>query len=47
MNGDLLAKCELPPAFQMALTVLAKTGFTQAEIDLMTKENPARLLGFK
>jgi predicted metal-dependent phosphotriesterase family hydrolase len=31
----------------MALSVLAKTGFSQAEIDLMTKQNPARLLGLK
>jgi len=34
-------------AFQMALTVLAKEGFSQAEIDLMTKQNPARFLGLK
>jgi dihydroorotase-like cyclic amidohydrolase len=34
-------------AFQMALTVLAKSGFSQAEIDMMTKQNPARLLGLK
>lgn len=34
-------------AFQMALAVLAKEGFSQAEIDLMTKHNPARLLGLK
>ena len=32
-------------AFQIALGVLAKEGFSQAEIDVMTKENPARLLG--
>jgi predicted metal-dependent phosphotriesterase family hydrolase len=31
----------------MALAALAKAGFTQAEIDLMTKENPARFLGLK
>jgi predicted metal-dependent phosphotriesterase family hydrolase len=31
----------------MALTVLAKAGFTQAEIDLMTKRNPARFLGLE
>jgi hypothetical protein len=34
-------------AFQMALAVLVKEGFTQAEIDLMTKHNPARFLGLK
>jgi hypothetical protein len=34
-------------SFQMALTVLAKAGFTQAEIDLMTKRNPARFLGLE
>jgi Family of unknown function (DUF6282) len=34
-------------AFQMAMAVLAKSGFSQAEIDMMTKQNPARLLGLK
>ena len=34
-------------AFQTALSVLAKSGFSQAEIDMMTKQNPARLLGLK
>jgi Family of unknown function (DUF6282) len=34
-------------AFQMALPVLAKAGFSQAEIDMMTKQNPARFLGLK
>jgi hypothetical protein len=34
-------------AFQMALAVLAKEGFSQAEIDMMTKTNPARFLGLK
>jgi len=34
-------------AFQMALAVLAKSGFSQADIDMMTKQNPARLLGLK
>jgi hypothetical protein len=34
-------------AFQTALAVLAKAGFSQAEIDLMTKQNPARFLGLK
>ena len=34
-------------AFQMALAVLAKEGFTQAEIDMMTKTNPARFLGLQ
>jgi Family of unknown function (DUF6282) len=34
-------------AFQVALAVLAKAGFSQAEIDLMTKQNPARFLGLK
>ena len=34
-------------AFQMAITVLARSGFSQAEIDMMTKQNPARFLGLK
>ncbi len=34
-------------AFQMALAVLADSGFTQAEIDTMTKRNPARFLGLE
>jgi hypothetical protein len=34
-------------AFQMAMAVLAKSGFSQAEIDMMTKQNPARFLGLK
>jgi hypothetical protein len=34
-------------AFQMAIPVLAKSGFNQAEIDTMTKQNPARLVGLK
>lgn len=34
-------------AFQIALAVLAKAGFSQAEIDTMTKHNPARFLGLK
>jgi hypothetical protein len=34
-------------AFQIALAVLAKEGFSQAEIDMMTKRNPARFLGLK
>jgi len=34
-------------AFQMALAVLAKSGFSQTEIDMMTKQNPARFLGLK
>ena len=34
-------------AFQIALAVLAKEGFSQAEIDMMTKTNPARFLGLK
>ena len=34
-------------AFQTALAVLAKSGFNQAEIDIMTKQNPARFLGLK
>ena len=32
-------------SFQMALAVLADAGFTQEEIDLMTRVNPARFLG--
>ena len=34
-------------SFQMALAVLAKEGFSQAEIDMITKTNPARFLGLK
>ena len=34
-------------AYQMAIAVLLKEGFTQAEIDLMTKTNPARFLGLQ
>ena len=34
-------------AFRIALRVLANAGFTQAEIDMMTKQNPARFLGLK
>ena len=34
-------------AFQMAMSVLAKAGFSQAEIDVMTKRNPARIVGLK
>jgi uncharacterized protein DUF6282 len=32
-------------SFRIALAVLAKEGFSQAEIDMMTKTNPARFLG--
>ncbi len=34
-------------SFQIALAVLVKAGFSQAEIDLMTKRNPARFLGLE
>jgi len=34
-------------AFQMAMTVLARSSFSQSEIDMMTKQNPARFLGLK
>ncbi len=34
-------------SFQIALAVLAKAGFSQAEIDTMTKRNPARFLGLE
>jgi predicted metal-dependent phosphotriesterase family hydrolase len=34
-------------SFQIALAVLAKAGFSQAEIDVMTKRNPARFLGLE
>jgi hypothetical protein len=34
-------------SFQMALAVLAKEGFSQADIDMMTKTNPARFLGLE
>src|SRR5215469_7392784 len=34
-------------AFQLALAVLAKSGFSQDEIDMMTRKNPARFLGLK
>jgi hypothetical protein len=32
-------------SFRMALAVLAEAGFSQAEIDVMTRHNPARFLG--
>jgi hypothetical protein len=34
-------------SFRIALAALAKEGFSQAEIDMMTKTNPARFLGLK
>jgi predicted metal-dependent phosphotriesterase family hydrolase len=34
-------------AFQMAIKLLAQSGFSQAEIDMMTRQNPARFLGLK
>ena len=34
-------------SFQIALASLAKEGFSQAEIDMMTKRNPARFLGLE
>ena len=34
-------------AFRTALVVLAQAGFSQAEIDMMTRHNPARFLGLK
>ncbi len=34
-------------AYEMAIATLLKEGFTQAEIDLMTKTNPARFLGLQ
>ena len=34
-------------SFRIALVVLAKAGFSQAEIDVMTKRNPARFLGLE
>lgn len=34
-------------AFEMALTILAESGFSQDEIDVMTKRNPARFLGLE
>jgi predicted metal-dependent phosphotriesterase family hydrolase len=34
-------------AFHMAMTALARSGFSQAEIDTMIKHNPARFLGLK
>jgi hypothetical protein len=34
-------------AFRIALPVLQKEGFTQVEIDMMTKRNPARFLGLE
>ena len=34
-------------AFRIALTVLQKEGFSEAEIDTMTKLNPARFLGLQ
>jgi hypothetical protein len=34
-------------SFRIALQVLAKEGFSQADIDVMTKRNPARFLGLE
>lgn len=34
-------------AFEMALTILVDAGFSQEEIDLMTKHNPAHFLGLE
>ena len=34
-------------SFEMAIAVLKKEGFTQQEIDLMAKINPARILGLQ
>ena len=34
-----------PDAFKMAVADLLEAGFTKAEIDMMTKRNPARFLG--
>jgi hypothetical protein len=34
-------------SFRMALAALAKAGFSQAEIDVMTRHNPARFLGLE
>ena len=34
-------------AFRIALTVLARAGFSQSEIDMMTRTNPARFLGLR
>jgi len=34
-------------AFEMALTILAESGFSQDEIDVMTRRNPARFLGLE
>jgi hypothetical protein len=34
-------------AFRIALAVLAKAGFSQAEVDRMTRRNPARFPGLK
>ena len=34
-------------SFEMALEVLVDAGFTQEEIDIMTKRNPARFLGLE
>jgi predicted metal-dependent phosphotriesterase family hydrolase len=31
----------------MAIAVLAQSGFSQAEIDMMIRHNPARFLGLK
>ena len=32
-------------AFKIALSDLVEAGFTQVEIDMMTRHNPARFLG--
>ena len=36
-----------PKAFRLAIRVFAHAGFTQAKVDLITKQNPARFLGLK
>jgi hypothetical protein len=41
------ARVNYAEAYEMAIAVLLKEGFTQAEIDLMTKTNPARFLGLQ
>jgi hypothetical protein len=44
---NVVITSDLGQSFQIALTVLGREGFSQAEIDVMTKHNPARFLGLK
>ena len=40
-----LGRVDYARAYEMALIILVESGFSQEEIDIMTKHNPARFLG--